>query len=283
MVFHEITREAIARGDRELARPRHEAGRGAGGPAHPRPPRRLRGVDRRVGAASAAARRPVGCRASPTRLVVERERARMAFRSGRVLGPRRHVRRARHQTFPAHARRARRQAPRAGPRLRRRRPARSPPAPTSRSSTKPTRGRARRPARATRRSRSRRSSRSRSPNARSAPFITSTLQQEAGRKLGFSAGRTMAVAQGLYERGLHHLHAHRPHEPVGAGGQRGPRPDPSSSTATTTCPPQPRAYRSKVKNAQEAHEAIRPAGDRMRTADDVARRAAHSDERASTS
>jgi DNA topoisomerase I len=64
----------------------------------------------------------------------------------------------------------------------------------------------------------------------SAPFTTSTLQQEASRKLGFSASRTMRVAQQLYEGidigggrgGSHHLHAHR----LGESGQRGAGRDP---------------------------------------------------------
>ena len=59
-----------------------------------------------------------------------------------------------------------------------------------------------------------------------APFTTSTLQQESSRKLRFGAARTMSIAQRLYERGLHHLHANRQHEPVGAGDHRGAHRDP---------------------------------------------------------
>ena len=63
----------------------------------------------------------------------------------------------------------------------------------------------------------------------------------------------------------HHLHAHRLHEPVRDGAQRRARSRPASSTATPSCRPRRGAYKSKVKNAQEAHEAIRPAGDNFRT------------------
>ena len=263
MVFHEITREAIARRDRQLARPRHEARRGAGGPAHPRPPRRLGGLDRRVPAHRPRARRP-GRVQSVADADGRRPRARAHGVPLRLATGTSRARSPRQPTPSSRSRRtlvaARRPAPRVGrdfdPT-----PASSPPTPNVVLLDEAGRGRARRPPRRRRRSPSRRSSPARSPRRPKAPFITSTLQQEAGRKLGFSAGRTMSVAQGLYERGLHHLHADRQHEPVGAGGHRRPPADPPACTATTTCPPQPRAYRSKVKNAQEAHEAIRPAGD----------------------
>jgi DNA topoisomerase-1 len=98
------------------------------------------------------------------------------------------------------------------------------------------------------------------------PFITSTLQQEAWRKLRFSAKQTMAVAQQLYE-GL----------PLGEEGHAGlitymrtdsTRVAPSAISETRTyieekygadyLPPSPRRFARKVKGAQEAHEAIRP-------------------------
>ena len=99
----------------------------------------------------------------------------------------------------------------------------------------------------------------------SAPFMTSTLQQEASRKLRLrradhDAGRAAAVRERL-----HHLHAYRLDDAVGAGAQRRPQRRPASSTAPEYVPDAPRRYERKVKNAQEAHEAIRPAGDAFRT------------------
>jgi DNA topoisomerase-1 len=111
-----------------------------------------------------------------------------------------------------------------------------------------------------------------------APFITSTLQQEAARKLGFSAARTMHVAQGLYERGLI-TYMRTDSTTLADQAVRAARGQIARMYGEDHLPPQPRTYRSKVKNAQEAHEAIRPAGDRMRTADDLGRELHGADER----
>ncbi len=111
-----------------------------------------------------------------------------------------------------------------------------------------------------------------------APFITSTLQQEAGRKLGFSAARTMHVAQGLYERGLI-TYMRTDSTSLSAQAVSAARRQIASMYGEAYLPDKPREFRSKVKNAQEAHEAIRPAGDAMRTVDDVARELSGSDER----
>jgi DNA topoisomerase-1 len=89
------------------------------------------------------------------------------------------------------------------------------------------------------------------------PFTTSTLQQEAARKLGFSASHTMRVAQGLYEDGL--ITYMRTD-----GVDMAPEAISAARKAITTrydsgfVPDRPRQYQSKIKNAQEAHEAIRP-------------------------
>jgi DNA topoisomerase-1 len=111
-----------------------------------------------------------------------------------------------------------------------------------------------------------------------APFITSTLQQEAGRKLGFSAGRTMSIAQGLYERGLI-TYMRTDSTSLSEQAVSAARSQIQRLYGDAYLPPKPREYRSKVKNAQEAHEAIRPAGERMRTAEDVGGELRSSDER----
>ena len=111
-----------------------------------------------------------------------------------------------------------------------------------------------------------------------APFITSTLQQEAARKLGFSAARTMHVAQGLYERGLI-TYMRTDSTSLADQAVQAARGQIGRMYGNEYLPDQPRTYRSKVKNAQEAHEAIRPAGDRMSTADDLARELSGADER----
>ena len=111
-----------------------------------------------------------------------------------------------------------------------------------------------------------------------APFITSTLQQEAGRKLGFSAGRTMSIAQGLYERGLI-TYMRTDSTSLSEQAVHAARRQIASLYGDAYLPAKAREYRSKVKNAQEAHEAIRPAGDRMRTAEDVGGELRSSDER----
>jgi DNA topoisomerase-1 len=111
-----------------------------------------------------------------------------------------------------------------------------------------------------------------------APFITSTLQQEAGRKLGFSSARTMHVAQGLYERGLI-TYMRTDSTTLSAQAVQAARRQIQHLYGDEYPPPKTREYRSKVKNAQEAHEAIRPAGDGMRSVDDVARDLNSTDER----
>jgi len=92
-----------------------------------------------------------------------------------------------------------------------------------------------------------------------APFTTSTLQQEANRKLGFTARRTMQLAQSLYETG-HITYMRTDSTHLAQVAVEAARALVHSEYGDDYLPEKPRAYTSKVKNAQEAHEAIRPAG-----------------------
>ncbi|MBL8826838.1 MAG: type I DNA topoisomerase [Planctomycetaceae bacterium] len=91
------------------------------------------------------------------------------------------------------------------------------------------------------------------------PFTTSTLQQEANRKLGFTARRTMQVAQSLYENG-HITYMRTDSTNLANVAVDAARDLVSSLYGGEYLPGEARVYRTKVKNAQEAHEAIRPAG-----------------------
>jgi DNA topoisomerase-1 len=91
------------------------------------------------------------------------------------------------------------------------------------------------------------------------PFTTSTLQQEANRKLGFTARRTMQVAQSLYENG-HITYMRTDSTNLAKVAIDDARRLVGEQYGQQYLPSEPRAYRSKVKNAQEAHEGIRPAG-----------------------
>lgn len=96
------------------------------------------------------------------------------------------------------------------------------------------------------------------------PFRTTTLQQEASRKLGMSASVTMSVAQRLYENGF--ITYMRTDSTTLSGAAIGAARDQVRELyGAEYLPDSPRTYASKVKNAQEAHEAIRPAGDTFRT------------------
>ncbi len=96
------------------------------------------------------------------------------------------------------------------------------------------------------------------------PFMTSTLQQEAGRKLRFNARRTMRIAQSLYENG-YITYMRTDSLTLSREALSAARHQVRELYGTDYLPDQPRVYRSKSKSAQEAHEAIRPAGDRFRT------------------
>ena len=271
MVFHEITPHAIREALDTAARARHEARRGAGGAGASSTASSGGRPRRSCGGCSAAARprRPGGCRASRCGMVVERERARMRFRSG-----------AWHDlegTFLAasdassavrrRARRARRTPARRRPRLRSRdRPARRRP---RRRAARRRRGRRRSPtACATFRSGSRASTPTRSPNSR------------ARRSRRRRCNRSRAASCGSRRR----ARWRSPSGCTSTGYITYMRTDSTNLseqaiTAARTAirqqygddylPDEPRTYRSKVKNAQEAHEAIRPAGDEIRTPDAV--------------
>lgn len=91
------------------------------------------------------------------------------------------------------------------------------------------------------------------------PFTTSTLQQEAVRKLGFTSRRTMSVAQSLYENG-YITYMRTDSTTLAQVAIDAARDLVASEYGPDYLPEKPRVYASKVKNAQEAHEAIRPAG-----------------------
>jgi DNA topoisomerase I len=97
-----------------------------------------------------------------------------------------------------------------------------------------------------------------------APFRTTTLQQEASRKLGFSAKYTMQIAQRLYENGFI-TYMRTDSITLSEIAINAAREQARALYGADYVPDKPRVYQSKVKNAQEAHEAIRPAGDTFRT------------------
>ena len=189
------------RSARQSARPRHEARRGARRPAHPRPSRRLGDVAGALARLGSRPGRVGGTRAERRGAHGRGARNGCACGSTPVSGTTSKAPSSRRNNPFRAARRTRRQAPRRGARLRSRTGGDPPPA----------RGERRRAAR-------RRACRSAcEPPPRTcrtvssvesdpfterprAPFTTSTLQQESGRKLRFTASRTMAVAQRLYER-----------------------------------------------------------------------------------
>ena len=98
--------------------------------------------------------------------------------------------------------------------------------------------------------------------------MTSTLQQEASRKLRFSAQQTMRVAQRLYENG-YITYMRTDSTSLSESAIAAARDQARELYGADSVPDAPRQYNRKVKNAQEAHEAIRPAGDRFRTLDEV--------------
>jgi DNA topoisomerase-1 len=102
-----------------------------------------------------------------------------------------------------------------------------------------------------------------------APFTTSTMQQEAGRKLRMSSRQAMRTAQGLYENGyITYMRTDSPS--LSSEATNAARRQAAELYGPEYVPGAPRLYQSKSKGAQEAHEAIRPAGDSFRTPAQVA-------------
>ncbi|MDO5061136.1 MAG: type I DNA topoisomerase [Actinomycetaceae bacterium] len=102
-----------------------------------------------------------------------------------------------------------------------------------------------------------------------APFTTSTLQQEAGRKLKWNARDTMRTAQFLYENG-YITYMRTDSTALSQEATQAARTQAQALFGKDSVPTTPRVYAKKAKGAQEAHEAIRPAGDHFRTPDQVA-------------
>ena len=104
------------------------------------------------------------------------------------------------------------------------------------------------------------------PGTRSpyAPFTTSTMQQEAGRKLSMGAKQAMGVAQRLYEKG-YITYMRTDSTSLSTQAVQAARSQAVALYGDAAVPLKPRVYKSKSKNAQEAHEAIRPSGDNFRT------------------
>jgi DNA topoisomerase-1 len=102
----------------------------------------------------------------------------------------------------------------------------------------------------------------------SAPFMTSTLQQEASRKLRYSAQTTMRIAQRLYENG-YITYMRTDSTTLSESALSAARSQARELYGAQYVPDAPRRYERRVKNAQEAHEAIRPAGDTFRTPQQV--------------
>ena len=100
------------------------------------------------------------------------------------------------------------------------------------------------------------------------PFTTSTMQQEAGRKLSMSAKHAMSVAQRLYEKG-YITYMRTDSQALSTQAVQAARAQAVALYGDKAVPPNPRVYKSRSRNAQEAHEAIRPSGETFRTPSQV--------------
>ena len=103
-----------------------------------------------------------------------------------------------------------------------------------------------------------------------APFTTSTFQQEAGRKLRFSASRAMGIAQSLYQNG-HITYMRTDSTTLSDTALLAARRTIESSYGKNYLPDEARLYKNKTRNAQEAHEAIRPAGENFKLPQDLSK------------
>ena len=112
----------------------------------------------------------------------------------------------------------------------------------------------------------------------SPPFMTSTFQQEAGRKLGMSSSMAMRAAQSLYEKGLI-TYMRTDSTTLSSTAVEAARSVVKNEYGEEFLPAEPREYATKSKNAQEAHEAIRPAGEVFETPKAVAGQVAKSEAR----
>ena len=101
------------------------------------------------------------------------------------------------------------------------------------------------------------------------PFTTSTMQQDAGSRLGWGAQLTMRIAQRLYENG-YITYMRTDSVTLSSSSITAARSSAQSLYGKEFVPPSPRVYEGKTKNAQEAHEAIRPAGESFRTPGELA-------------
>jgi DNA topoisomerase-1 len=99
--------------------------------------------------------------------------------------------------------------------------------------------------------------------------MTSTLQREASNKFGWSAKRTMRTAQGLYERGFI-TYMRTDSTTLSESALNAARAQARELFGADHVSTEPRRYERKVKNAQEAHEAVRPAGDIFKTPAELA-------------
>ena len=103
------------------------------------------------------------------------------------------------------------------------------------------------------------------------PFTTSTLQQEGNRKLRFDAKRTMRAAQRLYENG-YITYMRTDSVALSNTALDLTRSEIKSTYGDEYLPDEPRTYKNKVANAQEAHEAIRPAGDKIAPVEEISKK-----------